>query len=93
MNPNSINTHVGFSDRAARMDGKRNPRHGRTDTSTAAQMGVMVSEANSSLREMLDVAVRMYHIAIDRPVGKMKFQNARNLIGSKECFSVDLEEE
>ena len=38
----------------------------------------MLSDASSCLREMLDVAVRMYHIAIDRPVGKMKFQNARN---------------
>jgi hypothetical protein len=67
---------MGLSDRAARTDGERNPRVGNADTSTAIHMGVMVLEANSDLREILDVAVRKYHIPIDRPVGKMKSQHA-----------------
>ena len=69
---------MGLSDRAARTDGERNPRVGNADTSTAIHRGVMVFEANSDLREILDVAVRKYHIPIDRPVGKMKFQHACN---------------
>ena len=76
--PKTSNTQVGLSDRAARTDGKKNPRHGRADTTVDNWSGVMLSDASSCLREMLDVAVRMYHIALDRPVGKMKFQNARN---------------
>lgn len=66
---------MGFLERAARTDGNRKPRHGRTDTSTAAQRGVMVSEANSALREMLDMAVRKYHTPIDKPVGNKNFMN------------------
>jgi hypothetical protein len=51
------------------MDGDSNHmREGGTDTRIDAHNGVIIREDIACFREMLDVAVRMYHITIIRQV-------------------------
>ena len=51
------------------MDGDRNHmREGGIDTRIDAHSGVIIREDRACFREMLDVAVRKYHITIIRQV-------------------------